>query len=103
MPLYLTLSLSPSVGRYLLAKGRDEEAVKVVHYISRFNRAAVPAITVEDFRALDAADKLLSSVGSNGDAALLAPAQQSVGQRVKVSLPLILVAFGTVDHSSPMN
>ncbi|KAL8276496.1 hypothetical protein RQP46_011097 [Phenoliferia psychrophenolica] len=39
--------------KFLIARGRDAEAVAVVHSIAAFNRQAVPNLRVEDFQAID--------------------------------------------------
>lgn len=40
--------------KYLITKGRDQEAIDVLHRIAKFNKAPPPKLTVEDFRRLDA-------------------------------------------------
>lgn len=49
--------LDRSLARFLLSKGHDEEAIAVVHYIAKFNKAPVPSLTIEHFQALDQADE----------------------------------------------
>ncbi|KAJ9128316.1 hypothetical protein QFC24_000609 [Naganishia onofrii] len=39
--------------KYLLGKGKEQEAIDVLHSIARFNRAPPPTLTVEDFAAID--------------------------------------------------
>ncbi|KAL7424646.1 hypothetical protein Q5752_000330 [Cryptotrichosporon argae] len=41
--------------KFLISKGRNQEAVDVLHKIARFNRAPPPALTVEQLDAIDAA------------------------------------------------
>ncbi|CED85516.1 mfs general substrate transporter [Phaffia rhodozyma] len=41
--------------KFLLSKGRDEEALRVLYNIAEFNKAPVPDLTLEDFHALDKA------------------------------------------------
>ena len=70
--------------RYLLAKGRDAEAIAVVHHIAAFNKAPAPQLTLDDFQALDAAERELTS-GSTAQEHLLDGAQhQNVGKRIMV-------------------
>ncbi|GAA5970242.1 hypothetical protein JCM11641_001634 [Rhodosporidiobolus odoratus] len=40
--------------KFLLAKGHDEAALDVLYKIANFNKAPTPALTLEDFRLLDA-------------------------------------------------
>ncbi|SCV67278.1 BQ2448_5924 [Microbotryum intermedium] len=39
--------------KYLLARGRDAEAIKVVHKIAAFNRVALPQLSIAEFEAID--------------------------------------------------
>ncbi|GAA5824280.1 hypothetical protein JCM3770_000921 [Rhodotorula araucariae] len=39
--------------KFLLSKGRDEEAVNVIYKIAKFNKAPQPQLTIDDFRLLD--------------------------------------------------
>ncbi|KAL7412195.1 sugar transporter-like protein [Mrakia frigida] len=68
--------------KFLLAKGRDEEAIDVVHHIAAFNRAPAPLLTIEDFRALDASMKDTTSTSSSGlDASAQDQPHKTVVQR----------------------
>lgn len=40
--------------KFLLSKGREQEAIDVLHKIAKFNKATPPTLTVEHFRAIDA-------------------------------------------------
>ncbi|KAH4020823.1 hypothetical protein HBI38_172210 [Parastagonospora nodorum] len=42
--------------KFLLARGREAEAIEVLHKIAKFNRAPPPTLTLEMFAAIDAAD-----------------------------------------------
>ncbi|GAA6042997.1 hypothetical protein JCM8097_003878 [Rhodosporidiobolus ruineniae] len=42
--------------KFLLAKGKDGEALEVLYKIAKFNKAPAPSLTADDFRLLDAAD-----------------------------------------------
>jgi MFS family permease len=42
--------------KFLLSRGREAEAIEVLHRIAKFNRAPPPTLTVEMFAAIDAAD-----------------------------------------------
>ncbi|KAH6644117.1 sugar transporter-like protein [Boeremia exigua] len=42
--------------KFLLARGREAEAIEVLHKIAKFNRAPPPTLTVEHFAAIDAMD-----------------------------------------------
>jgi hypothetical protein len=39
--------------KYLLSRGKDAEAIEVLHSIARFNRQPLPSLTLDTFRALD--------------------------------------------------
>ena len=40
--------------KFLLSKGREQEAIDVLHKIAKFNKAPPPTLTVEDFAEIDA-------------------------------------------------
>lgn len=42
--------------KFLLSRGREEEAIAVLHRIAKFNKAPAPTLTLEMFRAIDEAD-----------------------------------------------
>jgi hypothetical protein len=42
--------------KFLLSRGRESEAIEVLHKIAKFNRAPPPTLTVEMFSALDEMD-----------------------------------------------
>ncbi|GAA6042999.1 hypothetical protein JCM8097_003880 [Rhodosporidiobolus ruineniae] len=42
--------------KFLLAKGKDAEALEVLYKIAKFNKAPAPTLTIDDFRLLDAHD-----------------------------------------------
>lgn len=42
--------------KFLLARGREAEAIETLHKIAKFNKAPMPTLTVEMFAAIDAAD-----------------------------------------------
>jgi MFS family permease len=46
--------------KFLLGKGREEEAIAVLHSIARFNRAPPPTLTMEDFALIDQETSLVS-------------------------------------------
>ncbi|RAO71442.1 uncharacterized protein BHQ10_007454 [Talaromyces amestolkiae] len=39
--------------KFLVSKGRYEEAIEVLHKIAQFNKAPIPTLTLEDFQAVD--------------------------------------------------
>jgi hypothetical protein len=39
--------------KFLVSKGREQDAIDVLHKIAKFNGATPPTLTVEDFRAID--------------------------------------------------
>ena len=41
--------------KFLLSKGREQDAIDVLHKIAKFNGAAEPKLTVEDFQEIDRA------------------------------------------------
>lgn len=40
--------------KFLLSKGKEAEAIEVLHKIAKFNKAAPPTLTIEMFAAIDA-------------------------------------------------
>lgn len=41
--------------KYLLSRGREQEAIDVLHRIAKFNKAPPPTLTVQDFMAVEQA------------------------------------------------
>jgi TRAP-type C4-dicarboxylate transport system permease small subunit len=39
--------------KFLVSKGREQDAIDVLHKIAKFNGASPPTLTLEDFRAID--------------------------------------------------
>ncbi|KAL3459171.1 major facilitator superfamily domain-containing protein [Aspergillus heterothallicus] len=39
--------------KFLVSKGREQDAIDVLHKIAKFNGAPMPTLTIEDFRAID--------------------------------------------------
>ncbi|OAG10852.1 sugar transporter-like protein [Paraphaeosphaeria sporulosa] len=52
--------------KFLLARGKEAEAIEVLHKIAKFNRAPPPALTLEMFAALDEMDSNTSTVSVEG-------------------------------------
>lgn len=54
--------------KFLLSRGREQEAIDVLHKIAKFNGAAAPILTVEDFHEIDRATGVESThqAGSKG-------------------------------------
>lgn len=52
--------------KFLLSKGREAEAIEVLHKIAKFNKAPPPALTVEMFREIDETSSQ-SSMGASGE------------------------------------
>jgi len=44
--------------KFLLSRGREAEAIEVLHKIARFNKAPPPKLTMEVFQEIDAAEEL---------------------------------------------
>ncbi|GAA5909478.1 uncharacterized protein JCM6883_003959 [Sporobolomyces salmoneus] len=51
--------------KFLLAKGKDEEAIRILYKIAKFNKAPTPNLTIEDFRLLEAHAMSETSMGSD--------------------------------------
>ncbi|KAL4884031.1 major facilitator superfamily domain-containing protein [Aspergillus karnatakaensis] len=58
--------------KFLVSKGREQDAIDVLHKIAKFNGAPMPTLTIEDFRAIDREMGIegaeLSASGSRSDA-----------------------------------
>jgi hypothetical protein len=47
--------------KFLLSRGKEAEAIEVLHKIARFNRAPPPTLTLQDFQAIDESTSQVSS------------------------------------------
>lgn len=86
--------------KFLLYRGRDEDAVKVLHNIAKFNRRT-PTITLADFTALTDEDSSIGASSSGSSKPLFAnPKQSTATMKEKVMLELsryrILFADATI-------
>ena len=52
--------------KFLLSRGREAEAIEVLHKIAKFNRAPPPTLTLEMFAAIDEADGVLATANAAG-------------------------------------
>ncbi|KAF9731990.1 hypothetical protein PMIN06_000224 [Paraphaeosphaeria minitans] len=52
--------------KFLLSRGKEAEAIEVLHRIAKFNRAPPPKLTLEMFAALDEMDSNASAVSVEG-------------------------------------
>jgi len=64
--------------KFLLSKGREQEAIDVLHKIAKFNRAPPPTITVADFQEIEASMSQYS-----GDSTVHAPPNKSAKHVVR--------------------
>jgi MFS family permease len=64
--------------KFLLSRGKEAEAIAVLHRIAKFNRAPPPTLTIEMFAAIDAADP--DFTGAN---AVAAPANLTRAEKNK--------------------
>lgn len=51
--------------KYLLSRGRDQQAIDVLHRVAAFNKRSIPALTIEDFQAIDHESAFTTSSSSN--------------------------------------
>jgi len=76
--------------KFLLSRGREAEAIAVLHRIAKFNKAPPPTLTMEMFRAIDIADGVEpieqitevppeNEAGLKGPKKMLARAKRMVG------------------------
>ena len=49
--------------KFLIGKGRDQDAIDVLHKIAQFNNAPAPTLTIDDFHQIDAEPSLLQPNG----------------------------------------
>ncbi|CAD6446589.1 80516420-5957-43be-ab05-25ef7b9f1f96 [Sclerotinia trifoliorum] len=93
--LVFTFQESP---KYLLSKGRDEEALKVLQKIAKTNKKPL-RLTIEDFRSLDNTEALLSptSTTSGGDRlrGRVIPEGLSLRQKIKREIKRVGILFKT--------
>ncbi|KAA8567134.1 hypothetical protein EYC84_010198 [Monilinia fructicola] len=82
--------------KYLLSKGKDEEALKVLHVIAETNKKVLN-ITIEDFRALDNTEEPGSSVSASSEARLqgMAPNGLTLRQKIFREIRRIGILFRT--------
>ncbi|KAJ4348012.1 uncharacterized protein N0V89_009384 [Didymosphaeria variabile] len=52
--------------KFLLSRGREAEAIEVLHKIAKFNRALPPTLTLDMFAAIDETDSNVSVVPTGG-------------------------------------
>ena len=58
--------------KFLLSKGKEQEAIDVLHKIAKFNKAPAPTLTVEHFREIDSgASEYSQDVGPASHAQLV--------------------------------
>ena len=109
--------------RYLIGKGRDEEAVEVIHKIARFNgKADRCTITVQDLQAVAEERSTLPSQTDDGDAGrevnnsgkkrvILSSGSHFSGSHIKAlfatrkmawSTALLIVIWGTIGLASTL-
>lgn len=50
--------------KYLLGRGREQEAIDVLHSIAKFNRAPAPTLTMQHFAEIDQEQTLHSDLGA---------------------------------------
>lgn len=67
--------------KYLLSRGREQDAIDVLHYIAKFNRAPPPTLTVQHFIELEQAESGISGATGVGDDTR--PAQAGMGATTK--------------------
>jgi MFS family permease len=76
--------------KFLLAKGREQEAIDVLHEIAKFNRAPPPTLTVEHFAEVERLHHGTATEASASSAELAAGPQSSAlvstAQRTKAAL-----------------
>jgi hypothetical protein len=71
--------------KFLLAKGKDEEAINVLYKIAAFNRQPQPQLTIDDFRLLDKEYSERESITSDEPLAT-GPRQFTTGEMAKIRL-----------------
>ncbi|CBX94127.1 hypothetical protein IAQ61_003997 [Plenodomus lingam] len=71
--------------KFLLSRGREAEAIEVLHKIAKFNRVALPTLTMEMFAAIDEADSQRSGSG------MIAP---DIPQSTTATTKKVLSGFG---------
>ncbi|KAI8942888.1 hypothetical protein NX059_000928 [Plenodomus lindquistii] len=70
--------------KFLLSRGREAEAIEVLHKIAKFNKVAPPTLTLEMFAAIDEQDSQLSgSAGPQSTAATTKAVLSGFGKEMK--------------------
>ncbi|BGO96171.1 hypothetical protein NBRC10512_006676 [Rhodotorula toruloides] len=69
--------------KFLLAKGKDEEAIDVLYKIAAFNRQPQPQLTIDDFRLLDKEYSERESITSD-EPLSSGPRQFTTGEMAKI-------------------
>jgi hypothetical protein len=88
---FFTIFESP---KYLMGKGRDEEAVKVVHEVARRNKKTSP-LTIEDLKACEAIGGGQAGVNTSSAAALKRQLQKVNLTHVRALFSTKRLAFST--------
>lgn len=71
--------------KFLLAKGRDEQAIDVLYKIAAFNKQPTPTLTIDDFRLLDKEFAERESITSD-EPLQTGPRKLSTGELTKLRL-----------------
>lgn len=85
--------------KYLLGKGREQEAIDVLHRIAKFNRTAPPTLTIERFAELDQEQSIISDPTSTTPLSTSANAKRVIRQgfnNVKHLKGLFLTPIGSM-------
>ena len=80
--------------KYLMGKGRDEEAVKVVHEVARRNKKTSP-LTIDDLKACESIGGAQTSVDTSNAAALKRQMQKLNLTHVRALFSTKKLAFST--------
>jgi len=65
--------------KFLLSRGREAEAIEVLHRIAKFNKAAPPTLTLEMFAVIDEADSQFSGNTLSGQQNTTATTKRVLG------------------------
>jgi len=70
--------------KFLISKGKEQEAIDVLHKIARFNKAPPPTLTIQHFIELDqAASRVSGGTGTGTEPVNKATAKHVVGNFLK--------------------
>lgn len=81
--------------KFLLSRGREQEAIDVLHKIAKYNKQPRPTLTVEHFRELEQAETTLSGTTLNAE---LDPVEEEIMSTAAHAKQVTRRALSSITH-----